>query len=161
MYLKNFAYTLQQIVDTIKEYYQKNNIRLFDENIVYKALTEFLPITENDFNNYTDILYDKYNNSCYLIQRKNFYILQKFDMPENILMSNRINNDVLINRNLSLENFISGKHPQIIKDTYDGRNIYSYDNIYYKSRDTNEISIIIIGKIDKFSKKKILSIILY
>ena len=35
-----------------------------------------IPRTENDYNNFKDTIYDKYNNSGYLIQRDDFYIFQ-------------------------------------------------------------------------------------
>lgn len=154
LYLKNFAYTLKQIIDYVKKQYENNKIKLFDKNIIYKALTEFIPITENDFNNYLDILYDKYHNECYLIQRKNYYILQRFDISENVLMKERKTNNVYINHNISLENYITDNNPELIKNSHNNPNIYIYDTIYYKSRLLNNINIIINGKLNKYSKKK-------
>ena len=35
-----------------------------------------MPKTENDFNNFKDTVYDKYNRSGYLIQKDEYYIFQ-------------------------------------------------------------------------------------
>ena len=157
LYLKNFAYTLTQILDYIKTQYVSNKIKLFEKKLIYKALSEFIPITENDFNNYTNILYDKHHNECYLIQRKNYYILQKFNISENILMKDRKTNNVYINHNLSLDKYINGKNPELIQNIHDNTNIYIYDSIYYKSRPMNDINIYIIGKINKYTKKNLIN----
>ena len=157
LYRQNYAYTLNQIIDYIKNEYPKNQLKLFDIMFVYKALTELTPVTENDFNNYSDIIYDKYNRECYLIQRDKYYILQQFNMSDTSLMNSRTIYNNINTRNLTLENYIYGKHPQTIIDVNDGNNIYEYDEIYYNSRSEHQIIGIIIGKKDKFSKKNIIN----
>ena len=123
---------------------------------VYKAMSQLTPLTENDFNNFKDILYDKYSRDGYLIQSDKYYIFQRFNIPESSLMNTRTEYIDLNNRNLTLENYIYGKHPQTIIDMNVGNNIYEYDDIYYNSRNEFNIVGIIIGRKDKFSKKDVI-----
>jgi hypothetical protein len=86
LYRLKYVYLLDYIIDYVKNSYEGENRDLFDEFFVYKALDELIPITENDFNNFKDTIFDKYNNSGYLIYRNKYYIFQPFDQPENIPM---------------------------------------------------------------------------
>ena len=47
---------------------------------IYQTINNQLKITENDFNNYTDGLSDKYNIPGYLIYRDKYYIFQPLDL---------------------------------------------------------------------------------
>lgn len=152
LYRKNYAYALDQIIDYIKDAYPKAQLKLFDKYFLYKALTELTPTTENDFNTFKDIIYDKFNRECYLIQRGKFYILQQFNLQEDTLMGSRTAYDNINTRKLSLQHYIYGKHPHIIRDMNIGENVYEYDDIYYNSRSENDIVGIIIGKQLKHTK---------
>ena len=152
LYRKNYAYTLDQIIDYVKDNYPKTQIKLFDNFFVYKAISELTPVSENDFNNFKDIIYDKFNRECYLIQRNKYYILQQFNLSEDSLISTRNNYDNVNIRNLSLQNYLYGKHPQTIREMKIGENVYEYDDIYYNSRDEHDIVGIIIGKQFRYTK---------
>ena len=62
LYRIRYVYTLDQIIEYVKNNYDKNKIDLFDPFFVYKAIDELIPITENDFNNFNDTVYDKHLN---------------------------------------------------------------------------------------------------
>ena len=153
LYRRNYAYTLDQLVDYVKQEYPKHQLKLFDKFFVYKAISELSPVTENDFNNFKDIIYDKFNRECYLIQRNKYYILQQFNIAEKSLMNTRSSYNNITTRELSLQHYLHGKHPQIIREMKTGENIYEYDDIYYNSRDENDVIGIIIGKKLKYSKE--------
>ena len=53
-----------------------------------------MPKNENDFNNFGDTVFDKYNRTGYLIKQDNFYIFQPFDQNENVPLHYRIKYDV-------------------------------------------------------------------
>ena len=57
---------------------------LFDDFFVQKGLDELIPITENDFNNFTDTIYDKTYTPGYLIYLDGYYIFQPFDKSDNL-----------------------------------------------------------------------------
>ena len=86
LYRLKYVYLLEHIINYVKNSYEGEKRDLFDEFFVYKALDELVPITENDFNNFRDTIFDKYNNNGYLIYRSKYYIFQPFDQPENIPM---------------------------------------------------------------------------
>ena len=152
MYRKNYAYTLDQIIDYVRDTYSQVQVKLFDKFFVYKALTDLTPISENDFNTFKDIIHDKFNRECYLIQRGKYYILQQFNLQENSSMETRTSYNNLNVRKLSLQYYIHGKHPDIIRDMKSGENVYEYNDIYYNSRPENDVVGIIIGKQFKYTK---------
>ena len=43
-------------------------------------------VSENDFNNFQDTIYDKYNVPGYLIYRNKYYIFQPFDQNEDVVL---------------------------------------------------------------------------
>ena len=47
-----------------------------------KALDDLVPVTKNDYINYNDTIYDKYNIAGYLIYRGKFYIFQPYEQDE-------------------------------------------------------------------------------
>jgi len=104
-------YTLENILDRVKNKFVGEQQELFDNFFVYKALDSLLPITENDFNNFNDPIIDKFNNQGYLIYREGYYIFQPFNENEDLPMNYRDKfNKVLVN-NPSIYNFIK-KHPR-------------------------------------------------
>ena len=42
----------------VKDAIQKTNI-IYDDFFIYQALDKLIPVTENDFNNFNDTIYDK------------------------------------------------------------------------------------------------------
>ena len=76
MFKFKYIYLLDEIITYIKNSIQNNEKKeLYDDFYIYKALDKLLPISENDFNNFTDIIYDKYNMKGYLIYRKKILYL--------------------------------------------------------------------------------------
>ena len=73
------------------------------------------------------------------------------DLDETTTDSNSFYDNVNI-RNLSLQNYLYGKHPQTIREMKIGENVYEYDDIYYNSRDEHDIVGIIIGKQFRYTK---------
>lgn len=151
LYKNVYAYKLDQLVQEVHKKYNKHQQLLFDDIYVYNAITQLLPITENDFNKFTDYIYDEYNRKSYLIQRGPFYILQEINKNENMSMEERLNYDINISKKLLLKYHIIEQNPNIIKELSETTN-YVYDNIYYNSRKYYDIYGIISSKINKFSK---------
>lgn len=110
MYLKKYVYSLHSINEYVKNSYSDEKKDLFDEFFVYKALDELIPISENDFNNYRDTIFDKFNRQGYLIYRYKYYIFQPMDQNEDVPMYYRTSFDKQITRDLSLHNFLKSSN---------------------------------------------------
>lgn len=151
LYKNIYAYTLDQLVEEVYKKYNKHQQKLFDKIYVFNAITQLLPITENDFNKFTDFIYDEYNRKSYLIQRGPYYILQEINNNENATMEERQNYNINISKKLLLKYHIIEQNPNILKELSENTN-YIYDNIYYGGRKYNEIYGIISSKINKYSK---------
>nr|QBK89054.1 MAG: DEAD/SNF2-like helicase [Mimivirus LCMiAC02] len=140
LYKINSIYTIVQILDHIKKSYKKELQKLFDDFFCFAALDELLPETENDFNNYKDTLYDKFNRPGYLIYVNGFYIFQPFSQNEDVPMYYRETHDKFERNPLTLSNYIkhTDRFKKIIKikkkkdtlDTYK-KIIYIFDEEYY------------------------------
>ena len=106
LYKLKYVYTLREILKEIKDSYYGEQKDLFEEFFVYHALNMLVPIDENDFNNFKNTIYDKYNIPGYLIYRNKFYIFQPFEQNEDVPMFyRRTYNKELINE-LSLYNYL-------------------------------------------------------
>jgi hypothetical protein len=112
MFRFKYVYTLPQILEGVKSKYTEEKKELFDNYFVYKAIDELVPITENDFNNFKDTIYDKYSNPGYLIYRDKYYIFQPFDQNEDVPMYYReIFNKNLMN-DLTMVNYMKSTFSQ-------------------------------------------------
>lgn len=157
LYMTNYVYNLQTIIDYVKESYPVQKKDLFDNFFVQKALDELIPVTENDFNNFKDVIYDKLYRAGYLIYLDTYYIFQPFDENENVPMYYRTHRRFAVQSKLSLYNYIHNEKKNMIsiikKDmdgediTNDNGNYYNFDDVmdYYDNRDEHEV----IGIIDK------------
>lgn len=166
MYLLNYVYTLESIMKNVKLAYiggnednkdeaQLEKAELFDPYYVYKALDELIPLTENDFNNFKDTIYDKYNRPGYIIFVNNFYIYQPFDQQITSPMHIRTTYDKTISSNVSLRDYLkySDLNINITVDTKTtDTNGYDFENTqeYYSTRKEFDI----VGIIDKEPNKK-------
>ena len=159
LYLLNYVYTLESIVNHVKSFYSLDKKDLFDEYYVYKALDELIPVSENDFNNFKDTIVDKYNRPGYLIYVNNFYIYQPFEQRENVPMYYRTTYDKYIANNISLYDYLkhSGAFSQFKLDVTSGTiehsdSGYDFDSVmeYYSGRKEFDI----VGIIDKEPNKK-------
>ena len=159
MYKLGYVYTLPQILDYVKSAYSEEKMKLFDDFFCFKALDDLIPITENDFNNYTDTIFDKFNTSGYLIYVGKYYIFQPFNQNEDVPMYYRMAYDKFNQNQFTLYNYlkhtkkfkrIEGK--KIIEDLKDEKVGYNFDTTmeYYDGR--AEYSI--VGIIDKESSKR-------
>lgn len=155
MYLTKYVYKLNEIIDYVKEYYKNNsNDNLYDIYYIYKALDNLIPITDNDFNNFNDIVIDKYNRPGYLIYTNDYYIYQPFNKKDDIPMYYREHNDINIDLPLTLdkylrendkkyEEYINKKDENIeydfisTSDYYNNRKEYDIVGILDKNKKTN------------------------
>lgn len=158
LYMVGYVYDLKTITSYVEDSYSKTKKDLFDDFFVQKALDELIPITENDFNNFKDIVYDKTRRSGYLIYLDGYYIFQPFDENENTPMNYRTSYQYDFTSKLSLHNYL-------INEKYDvGRNIsseledgkehiddYNFIDVmdYYDNRKEYDI----VGIIDKEANK--------
>jgi len=143
LYMTGYVYNLDTIVDYVRESYDNNKKELFDNFFVEKALDELIPISENDFNNYKDIIFDKISRPGYLIYLDGYYIFQPFDENENVSMFYRTHNEFNLLSKLSLYNYINNEKKNLKKDIIfnndieNKEKIYNFDEVmdYYDNRD--------------------------
>ena len=147
LYRIRYVYTIDQILDYVKTNYDKNKIDLFDSFFLYKAIDELIPVTENDFNNFEDTIYDKYNNQGYLIFRDKYYIYQPFTENEDILMYYRTTYKDELLHDINIQQFIELNKIEVnVKE----KKKYKYIMEYYNSK----TDFIYVGIIDKDTNNK-------
>jgi superfamily II DNA or RNA helicase len=147
LYRIRYVYTIDQISDYVKSNYDKNKIDLFDPFFLYKAADELIPVTENDFNNFEDTIYDKYNTPGYLIFRDKYYIYQPFSENEDILMYYRTTYKDELLHDINIQQFIELNKINVnVKE----KNKYKYIMEYYDSK----TDFIYVGIIDKDNNDK-------
>jgi superfamily II DNA or RNA helicase len=158
-----YVYTLDECVNKIRKSYTGEKRNLFEDFFVFKALDELIPITENDFNNYSDTIYDKFNVPGYLIYRSKFYIFQPFEQNEDAPMYYRSTYNSELFNDLSLYTYL--KSTQILdiveheaseeeneKTIKKKKDMYNFKNVieYYESKTEYDY----VGIIDKSSFNK-------
>jgi superfamily II DNA or RNA helicase len=160
MYIVNPVYTLYDILDYVRSSYSddKHKSDLFDEFFVFKALDDMIPITENEFNNYKDVIIDKNNTQGYLIYRDEYYIFQPFDQHENVPLYYRVHNTTNLKSELSLNDYLSTmpefkdlKVAEFDKETISA-NVYDFESTreYYDAREEFKY----VGIIDKETSRR-------
>jgi len=106
LYKLKYIYTLSTIIDYVKDSLSIEQSELFDDYFIYQALQQLLPITDDEFNKFTDVIYDRYNIPGYLIYRNVYYIFQPLNQPENVpLFYRTVYQRDLIN-DLSISNYL-------------------------------------------------------
>ena len=154
LYRFKHVYMYTEILDEIKKSFLKHQSELFEEYFLDQALEDMMPKTENDFNNYSDTIYDKYNRAGYLIQRGKYFVFQPFNENEDVPMYYRQHLDIDQTNQVSLNNFVEQKYGnKISKETYEHAEDtkidtgYNFDDTleYYEEREEN----FIVGIIDK------------
>jgi DNA polymerase III delta prime subunit len=155
LYMTGYVYNLKTITDYVFESYNKDKKDLFDDFFVQKALDELIPITENDFNNYKDVLVDKSYRAGYLIYLDGYYLFQPFDEKENVPMYYRTQYQYNYQSKLGLQNYVitekkaSYEEDEINKtDSETQEEIgYNFDDVmdYYDERKEHEV----VGIVDK------------
>ena len=162
LYKIRYVYTLDEIILKVKESYSGEKYELFENFFVYQALNKLIPITENDFNNFKDFLYDRYNISGYLIYRANYYIFQPFHESEIVPMFYRRNFNRELVKELSLFNYLKNSHSLIednqINTITSKKLIYDFDTNKNYYNDKKEYKIIGIIDYSKSLKEDIFRI---
>ena len=163
LYRFKHVYLYDEIKNEIKKSFIEHQAELFEDYFLDQALEDMMPKTENDFNNFKDTLYDKYNKSGYLIQRDKYYIFQPINDNEDITMHYRQNIDLNQKNQVSINNYVKQKFKKSYKkqtpkkedkqdvDVKEDNKGYNYDDTfdYYNDRKEN----FIVGIIDKNTNK--------
>jgi hypothetical protein len=156
MYRFKHVHLYKEILDEIIKSIDKHKIELFDEYFLDQAIEDMMPKSENDFNNFKDTIFDKYNRPGYLIQRGKYYIFQPFDENEDVSMFYRENIKIIQPNLVSINNYIKQKFGNKIIDQEEDKetdisntqnNQYNFEDVYdyYNKREEN----FIVGIIDK------------
>jgi hypothetical protein len=155
LYRFEHIYEYDKILAIIMNSINKNNIELFDKKYLDIALEQLMPKTDNDFNNFNDVIFDKYNKSGYLIQRGKYYIFQPNDEKTNVPYYYRKKFDIKMKNLVSINNYTKTnfKHTDKKKENkiIDDKKNYDFDSTlkYYDNRDENNI----VGIIEKSKNK--------
>ena len=145
-----YIYLYNELLSIIRKSYLDHQVELFDNYFFDQALEDMMPKNENDFNNFSDTIYDKYNRSGYIIQRGKYYIYQPFNENEDVPMYYRHRLEIENVNQVSLNNYIKKNYStKKFKENAKEVKVLGYDfestKDYYESREENSI----IGVIDK------------
>jgi len=158
LYRFKHVYLYNEILDEIKSSFKEHQAELFEDYFLNQALEDMMPRNENDFNNYKDTIYDKYNRSGYLIQRGKYYIFQPFNENEDVPMYYRQTLQFKQNNMVSLNNYVTdnfkavAEKEEMEQDKKSEKVVgYNFDDTldYYMEREEN----FIVGIIDKNTNK--------
>jgi superfamily II DNA or RNA helicase len=144
LYIIGYIYDLKTITKYVYDTYSKEKQIFFDDFFVQKALDELIPITENDFNNFTDTIYDKTFKSGYLIYLDGYYIFQPFNESEKLSLYYRTSYNFLYESKLSLKTYASKflnieNNEEVIDDKYNFDNVMDY---YQNKKEFDYVGII-------------------
>jgi DNA polymerase III delta prime subunit len=153
LYRFKHVYLYDEILNEVKNSFQSYQNNLFENYFLDQAIEDMMPQNENDFNNFKDTLYDKYNRPGYIIQRDKYYIFQPFDENEDVTMFYRQNLSIKQQNLVSVKNYVKQKFGDIkVKEIKEDKNktkveTYNFEDVldYYDERDEN----FIVGIIDK------------
>jgi hypothetical protein len=145
-------YMYNEILGEIKKSFLDHQAELFETYFLDQGLEDLMPKNENDFNNFKDTVYDKYNRSGYLIQRGKYFIFQPFNENEDVPMYYRQHMNIEQINQVSLNNFVKQNYKdykkfETIKEESVEEKHYNFEDVnkYYDERDEN----FIVGIIDK------------
>jgi DNA polymerase III delta prime subunit len=147
------VYLYEELLNEIKNSFESHQIEMFQDYFLDQSIEDMMPKNENDFNNFHDTIYDKYNRPGYLIQRDKYYIFQPFDENEDVTMYYRQNIPINKQNLVSIKNYIKQKFGDIEVKTYKEEKLnkeehgYNFHDVldYYDERGEN----FIVGIIDK------------
>lgn len=159
LYMVEYVYDLKTITSYVEDSYSKAKKDLFDNFFVQKALDELIPVTENDFNNFKDVIYDKSRRGGYLIYLDGYYIFQPFDENENVPMNYRTSYQYNISSKLSLHNYLINEKYDIMTKIgteleVGMEHLGDYDFVDVMDYYDNRKEFDIVGIIDKETNKK-------
>ena len=148
VYRYKYVYTYNELYNIVINSYSDFQKQLFDPIFINMALEKLLPTTDNNFDIFTNYLYDRYNKKGYLIQRGKYYIFQEFQMNEKINMNYREHYSHEHKGNISFINYLSHYHNDLITKNNE-TDEYLYDLDYYNNKKENTY----IGIIDRNNNK--------
>jgi DNA polymerase III delta prime subunit len=162
LYRFKHVYLYKELYEIVKNSYTAEQEELFDKYFLNKALEDMMPKTENDFNNYKDTIYDKFNRPGYIIQRGSYYIFQPFDDNEDIPMYYRVNYELSMENMTPVKNYVENKFGNIKDDMVEKKKEivtkkeYDFESVldYYEKRDENFIVGIISMNVSKLISEK-------
>jgi hypothetical protein len=154
LYRKRMTYTLNLIVQQVKDEYPEFKKNFFDPYFVYKALDSFVPNTDNDKNNFKDPILDMQDRPGYLVHRGEMYIFQPNDIPEDASIKERGNMEMPSTRQISLETYLRFQSNSDIDKYFKDKIEYKFDEKYYSDRQENDI----VGIIDISDEKDVFNI---
>jgi len=157
------VYLYDEIIKEIKSSFLPHQSGLFDTYFLDQGLEEMMPKSENDFNNFKDTVFDKYNRPGYLLQKNKYYLFQPFNENDDVPMYYRETINIENTNQVSLKNFVKQKYGDIKsklpeankeeKTSSKKTEGYDFESVidYYDSRDEN----FVVGIIDKNYNKLI------
>lgn len=153
LYRFKHVYLYSEILNEIKKSLDPQHVELFDEYFLDQAIEDTMPKNENDFNNFKDTIYDKYNRPGYIIQRDKYYIFQPFDENEGVTMFYRQNTPLIQQNLVSIKSYVKQKFSNF-KDKQITENTQNYNNTEYDFKDVvnyydKRTENYIVGIIDK------------
>jgi len=161
MYRFKYVYRLEEILENVKKSFTPDQAELFENYFCYQALNDLVLITENDFNNFTSTIYDKFNVPGYLIYRNRYYIFQPLNQNEDVPMYYRTNYSKDLIEELTLNQYFKNSLDSKIVGEFqitDNDDIqYDFDNVleYYDSKPEAKY----VGIIDKpLTRKKTIKV---
>jgi superfamily II DNA or RNA helicase len=110
MYKFNIYYKLNDIIIFVKNNYTNTLKKVFNVNLIYKALTQYCPTKEYEFNQLTDFIIDKFDRNGYLIQRGDYYIFQPFGYDTKLPIYLRDDYELQYNNNITINEFLQTKN---------------------------------------------------
>jgi superfamily II DNA or RNA helicase len=153
MYVLNYVYVLQDILDYVKNSFEGEKRDLFDSFFVFKSLDELIPKTEHDFNSFKDTVFDKFNRPGYLIFVNKYYIFQPYDQPEDASMYYRSTYSKTLNSEFTLYNYIKNSNKYLSKE--DDKEIATYKtNIENIELKLNKISYDFEPTLDYYASRQ-------
>lgn len=163
LYRFKHVYLYDEILKEIKNSFLQHQESLFEDYFLDQALQDMMPTTDNEFNNFKDTIYDKYNRPGYIIQRDKYYIFQPFNENEDVTMYYREHINFPKTNQVSLNNYITQKYGDIkedtnIKETISKKHsIYDFESTleYYDNREENFIVGIIDNNLNNLSSNNI------
>ena len=154
-----YYYRFKDIKNKITKSLTNEQRELFEDKLITRALKELSPKTDDDINNFTFNLNDKYNNTGYLIKVNDYYIFQPYDMDKKTELEYRKLFKVDYINQINIENYVKNNHHYIENSDEDIIEIeknkknkgYNFDKImnYYDKREENDF----VGIIDKKENK--------
>ena len=143
------VFKLDEIVDEVKKTYNDDKKELLEIFFIYKALNELIPKDENDFNNFNDYIYDKFDNKGYIIYKNIYYIYQPYDKNQTVSMYYRYNYTEELFNNLTVYDILKSSDLasiiNSIKENLQEGQYYDFNKglkYYYSKKEYDYIGII-------------------